>query len=250
MTEPRERPERQSALRRALRFLPLALVVAGLGLGYAMGWHRYLGLEFLSDSSDALRAWVDANPVLAPALFFLCYFLAVAFAFPAASVLTISGGFLFGWLQASLLVAVAATLGAIVLFIAARTAFGDVLRRRLGGTLGRFAEGFERDAFSYLLVLRLAPVFPFFVVNVAPAFFDVRLKTYALATFIGILPGVVAYTWLGQGMGSVLEAARAAGREVAIGDLVTTEITLAFALLALVAAIPAVVRHLRGRRRG
>ena len=229
------------------RYLPIMIIVAGLTLGYAMGWQRYLSLSFLSQSSDALQALVDAHPALAPAIFFVAYVLAVAFSFPAASILTVFAGFLFGWLLAGVLVAFAATIGATALFLAARSAFGDALRRRVSGRAARLAKGFEDNAFGYLLVLRLAPVFPFFVINIAPALFNVSIRVYVAATMLGILPGTFAYAWLGEGVGSVLEAARAAGREPSLSDLVTTEITLAFVLLALVAAIPTVVRSVSGR---
>ncbi len=235
----------QTPVGRLLRLLPAVVVVAGLAVGYAMGWHRYLSLEFLAASGDGLKAWVAANPVLAPLAFFLAYVLAVAFSFPAATVLTVFAGFLFGWLFAGVLVAFAATAGATLLFLAARSAFGGFLRKRVGGRVAGLARAFDEDAFGYLLVLRLAPVFPFFVVNIAPALFEVRLRTYVAATFIGILPATFAYTWLGQGVESVLAAAAARGREATLGDLVTPEITIAFLLLALVAAVPLVVRHLR-----
>jgi uncharacterized membrane protein YdjX (TVP38/TMEM64 family) len=100
------------------------------------------------------------------------------------------------------------------MFLAARSAFGDFLRDKVGGRVRRLADGFEKDAFSYLLVLRLAPIFPFFVMNIAPALFNVPLRTYVAATFLGILPGTFAYAYLGQGIDSVLVAARQAGTEV------------------------------------
>lgn len=229
------------------RYLPIAIVAAGLALGYAMGWHRYFTLMFLSESSETLNGYVADNPVLAPVAFFVAYALAVAFSFPAASVLTIFAGFLFGWLYGGLLVAFAATLGATVLFLAARSAFGNVLRKKVGVRAARLADGFEDNAFGYLLALRLAPVFPFFVINIAPALFNVSLRTFVAATFLGILPGTFAYAWLGQGVESVLQAAREAGEEPSVADLVTTEITLAFLFLALVAVIPTIVRSVRGR---
>lgn len=230
------------------RLMPALVVAAGLGAGYALGLQRYFSLDFLAASSDALTAYAAAHPVLAPSLFFCVYVLAVAFSFPAASVLTVFGGFLFGWLTGGILVAFAATLGASLLFMAARGAFRDALRRRLGGFAGRLASGFEEDAFGYLLALRLAPVLPFFIVNIAPAFFRVRLRTYVGATFLGILPGTFAYAWLGEGVDSVLDAARRAGHAASLSDIVTPQITAAFALLALVAALPVVVRRVRGRR--
>jgi uncharacterized membrane protein YdjX (TVP38/TMEM64 family) len=232
-----------------VRFLPILLVAAGLGLGYAFGLHDYLTLSFLSESRDKLRALVDAHPVGAPLFFMAAYAAAVAVAFPAASVLTVFGGFLFGWALSSVLVALAATAGATVLFLAARSAFADMLRDRFGPRVAWLADGFERNAFTTMLVLRLAPVLPFFVVNIAPALFRVPVRTYVAATFIGILPGVLAYSWLGQGVESVLAAAEKAGREPALSDLVTWQITLAFVLIALVAAIAPVVKAMRSRNR-
>lgn len=230
------------------RYLPAAIVVAGLAGGYLLGLHHYLTLEFLADSRERLTGLRDANPVLAPMVFAAIYALAVAFAFPAASILTIFGGFLFGWLLSSVLVAFAATIGASALFLAARSAFGDTLKARVGPRAAKLAKGFEDNAFLYLLALRLAPIFPFVVVNIAPALFDVRLRTYVAATFLGILPGVVAYTYLGEGIDSVILAADEAGREASFGDLLTPKISIAFVGLALVAIIPAIVRTLRNRR--
>lgn len=243
-----DKAEHAKAGLRSLRYVPAAVVLAGLAFGYLMGWQRYLSLDFLAGSGDTLKAWVATHPVQAPAAFFAAYLLAVAFSFPAAAILTVFGGFLFGWHLGGVLVAFAATAGATLLFLAARSAFGGVLRQRVGGRAARLADGFEADAFGYLLVLRLAPIFPFFVVNIAPALFEVRLRTYVAATFIGILPGTFAYAWLGQGLDSVLEAARMRGDRAQLSDLVTPEITLAFLLLALVAAIPTIVRHVRRRR--
>ncbi|MCR4265571.1 TVP38/TMEM64 family protein [Nitratireductor sp. ZSWI3] len=227
------------------RLLPLLVILAGLAAGYALGLDRYLSLDYLADSRNALRAYVAGHPILAPGGFALLYALAVAFSFPAASVLTLFAGFLFGWLLGGMLVAVAATAGASALFIAARGALGGILARRLGGRLSRMAKGFEDNAFSYLLVLRLAPIFPFWIVNIAPAFFNVPLRTYAVATFLGILPATFAYAYLGHGLDSVLTVAAETGREVRLADLVTPQITLAFAVLAAVAAIPLLIRKLR-----
>jgi uncharacterized membrane protein YdjX (TVP38/TMEM64 family) len=225
------------------RLAPIALVAAGLVFGYAMGWHQYLTLDYLGKSQDMLKMFVANHQVLAPVGFVVCYALAVAFSFPAASVLTIFGGFLFGWALGAALAVAAATGGATLLFLAARTACGDYLKRRLGGVSARLAEGFEKDAFSFLLVLRLAPFIPFVVVNVAPALFNVRLRTFVAATAIGIVPGAIAYSWLGEGVDSVLAAAKAAGRNAKVKDLVTPEITIAFAALALVALIAVVVKR-------
>lgn len=227
------------------RFLPLAVIAAGLAAAYAAGLQDYLSLSVLAEQREALKAFVEENAIAAALGYFVLYTLAVAFAFPAASVLTIFAGFVFGWFLGGLLTVFAATTGAAAIFLAARSAFGDVLRKRAGPFLGKLADGFAEDAFSYLLVLRLAPVFPFLIINIAPAFFNISLRSYVAATFLGIIPGTFAYAWLGQGLDSVIEAA--AGREISIADLVTPEITIAFAGLAIVAAIPTIVRKLRRR---
>ncbi|MCT7373928.1 TVP38/TMEM64 family protein [Chelativorans salis] len=238
-------PERRLIL---WRFAPLAFVIVALLLGYAMGWHRYLTLDALADSREMLKAYVAAHPLLAPAVFALVYVATVAASFPAASLLTVAAGFLFGWLLGGMLVVVAATAGATLLFLAARTALGDVLRRWMCGRTARLAQGFEEGAFGYLLVLRLAPIFPFWIINIAPAFFNVRLKTYVAATALGIMPATFAYAYLGHGLDSVLMSAARSGRDLALADLVTPQLTVAFAALAVVAAIPLIIRKVRGKR--
>lgn len=229
------------------RFLPLAVIAAGLAAFYALGFQDYLSLGVLAEQRETLKGFVADHRIGSILGYFVIYTLAVAFAFPAASVLTIFAGFVFGWWIAGILTVFAATIGASVIFLAARSACGDVLRKRAGPFAARLADGFARDAFGYLLVLRLAPVFPFLIINIAPAFCNIRLRTYAAATFLGIIPGTLAYSWLGQGLDSVIAAADAAGREVSVSDLVTPEITIAFLGLAIVAAIPTLIRKIRGR---
>ncbi|WP_417426109.1 TVP38/TMEM64 family protein [Hoeflea sp.] len=231
------------------RYLPLAVVAAGLGAGYAAGLHDYLSLSVLAEQRDTLKQFVADHRIGSALGFVAIYATAVAFSFPAASILTIFSGFLFGWLLGGALTAVAATAGATVIFLAARSAFSDVLRKRAGPFAAKLADGFADNAFGYLFVLRLAPVFPFFIMNIAPAFCGVKLRPYVTATFFGILPGTFAYAWLGQGLDSVIVAAAEAGREVSVADLVTPEITIAFVGLAIVAAIPTIVRKVRNRSR-
>ena len=230
------------------RYLPIAAVVGGLGLGYALGLHQYFSLDYLKGARESLLATVENNFVLSSVAFVAIYAAATAVAFPAASVLTVFSGFLFGWLWGGALTAVAATLGATVLFLAAKTAFGDVLREKAGPAVKKLASGFEENAFSYLLALRLAPIFPFFVINIAPALFGVKLRDYVIATFFGILPGTFAYAYLGQGLDSVLAAAAASGGSVSVSDLVTPQITIAFLALGAVALIPTIVKKVRGAK--
>ena len=229
------------------RFVPVGIILLGLALAYSFGLQDYLSLNYLADRRDLLVEQASSQPFLAAGLFFVIYVSAVAFSLPAATVLTVFGGFLFGWKLGGTLVVFAATIGATILFLAAKSSFGSVLRNRLGDKGQAFAEGLEKDAFGYLLVLRLAPIVPFFVVNVAPALFAVKTRPFVLATFFGIMPGTFAYAWLGEGVGSVLDAAKASGAEPSVSALVTPEITIAFAALAAVAAIPLILRMLKAR---
>lgn len=222
------------------RYLPLAIIAAGLALAFGLGLHRHLSLESFLESREMLRRMVSDNLVLASVGFVVAYAVLVAVAFPAASIFTIAGGFLFGWFLGGALTVIGATIGATVLFIAARHAFGDFLRKRAGGSVARFAEGFRDDAFAYLLVLRLTPVLPFLAVNVAPAFFDVALKTYVVTTFLGIIPGSMVYAFLGSGINQAL--ANVGEGDIEISDLVTTEMTIALIGLAALAILGLILK--------
>ena len=231
-----------------LRALPLMLLLAGLACAYALELHHYVSLGWLADQRQALLDFVALHSVGAAALFFIVYVAVVALCVPAASVLTIFAGFLFGWLAGGLLVVAAATLGSCLLFAAARSMFGDVLRQRAGPFLARFSEGFSSHAFGYLLVLRLVPLFPFFVVNIAPAFFSVSLRSFAAATLVGIIPGTFVYAWLGRSFEQLIGDAALEGRPLALADFLTPQLTLAFTALAAIAALPLVVQAVRERK--
>ena len=151
--------------------------------------------------------------------------------------LSLTVGFVFGRWVGTALVVVAATLGATLLFLAARYLFADAARRRMG-TLGeKINAGFTANAFSYLLFLRLVPVFPFFLVNLAPAFTTIPLRTYVLATAIGIVPGTFVFVNLGQAL----------GRIDSLQGLVSLDVLAGLGLLALLALVPVVVQRIRAR---
>ena len=189
-----------------LRILPLALLFGGGAiLLFAFDVGSLLNLDSLREHKHWLSQQVAANLPLAALIFALTYACSTALSLPAGLFLTLIGGFLFGTLLGSLLVAGGATLGAVAVFLAARTAFGDVLRRRAGPLLRKLQDGLQQDALSYLLVLRLIPLFPFWLVNIAPAFFGVSLRVYTLATVIGILPATVIYCSIGAGLGALLD---------------------------------------------
>lgn len=231
------------------RFLPIGLIAAALALALVLRVDRYLSLEALYAQAQTLDAFVRANLVAALALFALLYAAAVTISLPGASILTLSGGFLFGtWLGGGA-AWLGATVGATLIFLAARTAFGDALRQRAGGWLEKLRDGFRDNAFSYLLVLRLTPVAPFFIVNVAPAFFDVKLRDYVLATAVGIIPGTFVYAAVGAGLKAALATgATSDPRQAAAAIFSSPSVYGPIVGLIVLALIPIVVRALRGKR--
>lgn len=242
------------------RWGPLVLLLIAAAMVYVSGAYEYVSLATIAEHRDALQDFVSRHWLGALAGFGLVYISAVALSIPGAVLLTMIAGFLFGWLAAGLLVIVAATAGATLIFLVARTSLGDVLVRRAGPRLNALARGFRDDAFNYLLFLRLVPLFPFWLVNIAPALCDVRLSTFVAATLIGIIPGTFAFAFLGSGLDSIIEEQKAAhelceaaGREdcaitLEPGALLTPELVIAFAALGVVALIPVLVRRWRARR--
>jgi uncharacterized membrane protein YdjX (TVP38/TMEM64 family) len=231
------------------RFLPIAIVAILFALALVFRVHERLSLDALYAQSEALDAFVARNFVVAVAIFMGIYAVAVASSIPGASFLTLSAGFLFGTWIGGAAAWIAATIGATLIFLAARTAFGDVLRARASGWLARLGEGFRSNAFNYLLVLRLTPVAPFFVVNLAPAFFDVRLRDYVLATLIGMIPGAFVYASVGAGLRAALETGAAANpSEAARAILLSPAVFGPILALIALALLPIVIRALRGKR--
>lgn len=233
-------PTRRRGWRRAL---PLILLIAGLLAFFAFGLQRYLSFDALRAHRGALLAFVAAHGVLAAAAFMAIYALAVAFSVPGGAIMTLAGGFLFGAWLGTAYVVIAATIGAVGLFLAARSAGADVLRARAGPWIERLRQGFRDNAFSYLLFLRLLPVFPFWLVNLVPAFAGMPLRSYALATLIGIVPGTLVYASLGSGLGKVFDA----GEIPDLGIIFRPEILLPLAGLAVLSLAPAVYKAWRGR---
>ena len=227
-----------------LRFLPLIALAGGLAAFFAFGLQRYVTFEALAHHREALLQWVARHPVSAPIAYTAVYVLAVAFSVPGGALLTLTGGFLFGVIGGTACALIGATIGATAVFLAARTAFGDLLRAKAGSALQRMEEGFRRDAFSYLLALRLVPVFPFFLVNLVPAFLGVRLRTYVAATAIGIIPATFVFASVGNGLGAVFDAG---DKPDVLGLLLTAPVLLPILGLAALALIPVVYRRLKGR---
>ena len=203
-----------------------------------VGGQNYLTLDAVKANRDALLAFADKHFVAALAIAFLVYIGATAFSLPGGLVLSLTMGFIFGRWVGTLLIVVAATIGATLVFLAARYLFAEAARRRMGALGEKISAGFAANAFNYLLFLRLVPLFPFFLVNLAPAFTNIRLGTFVLGTFIGIIPGSFVYANLGQTL----------GRIDSLSGLLSAETIGAFVLLGLLALVPVFVRKHRASR--
>lgn len=234
MTEP-------SANRSVWRFAPLAAIGLGLALFFATGLQRYVTFEALAENRALLLDWAAANRALAALFYILVYIVVVAGSLPGGAVATLAGGFLFGTLVGGTLAVVGATVGATLLFLAARTALGDALRAKAGPSLVRLEAGFCKNALSYLLVLRLVPAFPFFLVNLAPAFLGVSLRVYVIGTFFGILPGTFVFASVGAGLGSVFDR----GERPDLGIILSAPVLLPLLALAALALVPVAVARFR-----
>lgn len=245
------------------RLAPLAVILAVPVLCYVTGIYRYFSLDLLAQYRGQLQSWIAGHEVLAVLAYIAIYAVATAVSLPAAALFTISGGLLFGWMIGGPAAVVGATLGATALFAVARSSLGAGLTAKAGPWLEKLAEGFRKDAFNYLLFLRLVPAIPFVVVNLVAAVLDIPLWSYVTATFLGIIPGTLAYSYVGTGLDSVFKAATDSYQACLNGKsqaeavqchisvdarhLVTPEIVIALAVLAVVALLPIAIKRLSGR---
>ena len=227
------------------RYWPLLALAVGLGLFFTFDLGHYLEFETLRDHRGWLMAHVEDHAILVALIFMGVYAAATAISAPGGTFMTVCGGFLFGPALATVYVVIGATTGATLLFLAARFMFYDALHARAGPWMAKMEAGFQKNALNYLLALRLVPAFPFFIVNLVPAFLNVPLKTYVIGTFFGIIPGTFVYTWIGAGLGSVFDH----GDSFTAEGLLTPEIAVALSGLAVLALAPVVYQAVKARKR-
>lgn len=222
-----------------LKLVILAVLAGGLIAFFALGGQRYVNLETLKANRDQLLQFTSQHYAAMLGIAFVTYAVSTALSLPAGLILSLTCGFLFGrWVGTAVIVS-GATLGACLVFLAARYLFADAARAKMGALAEKINQGFTKDAFNYLLFLRLVPLFPFWLVNLAPAFSSVPLRTYALATFLGIIPGSFVFANLGQSLAAISSTK----------DLISPEIIGAFALLGVFALVPVALKKLRGRNK-
>lgn len=221
------------------KILVLLLLASVAAAFFYFDLAQYLSLQSLKANRDRLLAFTDEHYGLAVAFFVGAYVLLTAVSLPGAVILTLGGGFLFGSALGTLYVNLGATTGATVAFLASRYLLHDWVEARFGHRLAAFQEGFSRNAFHYLMTLRLIPVFPFFLVNTLSGLTRVPLGTYVTATAIGIIPGSFVYAYAGRQLGTINS----------LGEIASPRVLLAFTLLGLLTLVPVLYRRVTGKRR-
>jgi uncharacterized membrane protein YdjX (TVP38/TMEM64 family) len=214
------------------RLILAVLIAIAIGAFFYFDLGRFLSLTALKDNRDSLLAFTDANVVAAAGIFIVAYVMVAGLSLPGAVILTLAGGFLFGAVLATLFINIGATTGATLAFLTARYLLRDTVEQKFGKWLGPFQEGFAKNAFSYLLTLRLIPLFPFFVVNLVSGLTRVNVGTYVVATAIGIIPGSFVYAYAGRQLGTINS----------LQEIASLNVIGAFVLLGLLALVPVVYK--------
>lgn len=226
------------------RFLPLILVGFALVLFFATGLDSYVSQQALQENHTSLKNFAAEWGFVAVLAFILLYAASVSISFPGASLLTLFAGFMFGTMVGGTAVIIGATLGATVIFLVARTALGESLQEKAGPSLRKFEDGFKEGELSYMFILRLVPLFPFWLVNLAPAFLGVSTRNYVIATFFGIMPATYVYAAAGH----VGSDAIARGEDLTLSGLLSDPLVI-FLIVGLVvlATIPLIYKKIAGK---
>jgi uncharacterized membrane protein YdjX (TVP38/TMEM64 family) len=226
--------------------LPLIAILTVAAIG-AFTLRDYLSFETLRDNREALLAFRDANYLATVGIFMLAYIVIVAFSLPGATIATLTGGFLFATFPGALFNITAATIGAVLIFLAARWGLGERLAAKMEGSEGsvkKIKDGIDENQWSMLFLIRLVPAVPFFVANLVPALVGVPLNRFAVSTFLGIIPGGVVYTSVGAGLGDVFER----GETPDLGIIFEPQILLPILGLCALAALPILIKAVRGKK--
>lgn len=231
-------------MKKLLKFLPILIIILLLIGFFASGLNQYFSLDWLKQNRETLINYTNQHTLFSALIFCLIYIIAVTVSIPGATILTLLAGFLFGIWLGTFYVVISASIGACILFIAARTAFYDLFHRKAAKWLTKFEKGFEENATSYLLFLRLVPIFPFWLINIIPAFLGVRLRTFAWTTLIGIIPGTAVYVAVGNGLGTVFSE----GKALDLGIIFKPEVLIPLACLAIISLVPILYKKWRAKK--
>lgn len=243
MTEAGETSPKKTSLLR--RLLPFILIAVGFGVAYLSGIWSAEGREQIAAFISGLDQTVDDHFWLMMLAYLVFYALAVSVSVPGALWFTIGAGFLFGpWFGTGVAI-LGATTGATLIFLITRYALADWARDKFKGRIEKLRAGMQEDALSYVIVLRLIPIMPFFVLNVALALISIPLRAYVLGSLIGMIPAAFVYASFGAGGARALEQL-AAEETPGLSDLITLPILLAIGGLIVLSLIPIVLKRVRG----
>lgn len=214
-----------------------SVIVCAIGAFFYFDLGRFLSLDSLKANRDQLLAFTEVNYPASVALFILAYIVVTGLSLPGAVILTLAGGFLFGSLYATLFVNVGATTGATLAFLVARYLLRDWVEQKFGKWLQPLQQGFANHAFSYLMTLRLIPLFPFFVVNLVSGLTRMSVGTYVAATALGIIPGSFVYAYAGRQLGTINS----------LKEIASPHVIAAFVLLGLLVLVPALYKKVSAK---
>lgn len=240
--EPMPAPAAKAGLLR--RLAPLIVLAAVLVAAWASGVIDLLSLDTLREQRQRLADYTQAHPSLSLGGYVLIYIVVVVFSIPGALIMTLTGGMLFGTVLGGAAAVTAASVGATIIFLVGRSTFGTALRSKAGPIVGRLMTGFERDAASYLLTLRLIPGVPFFAINLAAGLVRMRVLTYVVITVLGILPGSLIYASIGSSLVSVF----ARGEEPNLSIIFEPHVLGPLLGLAALSLLPVAYRAWKARR--
>lgn len=238
-TKNRQRnPKMSICLTKVKTWLPLIILLALTGIWWLFGLGHLISFETIKAQRNDLLNLAGAHPFASPAIFMFLYFCVVALSLPFATPLTLLGGFLFGVWWGTMIVVLAATSGAAILFLIARSSLGRSLKERANPLYDKIADQMNKNAIGYMLFMRLLPLFPFFLVNIVPALFNIRFLPYILTTLFGIIPATFVYVNVGQKLGSLNS----------LNDLVSRETLLIFSVLGIFALMPSLYKRFKGTK--
>ena len=222
------------------------MIILGIGLAlfFIFDLDAYISPNTLRNNREWILTQVSEHAVLAALVFMAVYATAVIFSLPTGAILTITGGFAFGQILGTLYAVTSATIGATCLFLIAQTSFGDFLRSKAGPPIKSMQKKFQSNELNYLLMLRWIPIFPFFMVNVVPAFLGVSLRSYIIGTFFGIIPGSFLYVTIGAGVGSIFDQ----GKSMELKNLLAEEIIAALIGLLVLVSMPVFYRKVKNHK--
>lgn len=227
-------------MKRITRWIPLIIIIFALALFFYFRLYKYFTFTELQKNHEFLKQWTAQHYFMAVLIYMVIYIIAVTLSVPGATILTITGGFLFGYIFGTIYVVISATIGACCIFLAVQTALGEWLEKKAARWIRRMEEGFQKNAMSYLLFLRLVPIFPFWAINIVPALLGVRFRTFAFATLIGIIPGSLVYVLVGNGLGSLLEL----GKKPNLDIIFEPQILIPLLFLGAFSLIPIIYKKL------